>query len=79
MSTTIDRIVKLKKIGPFKNFDAGTGVEFFKVNLFYGYNGTGKTSLTRVLQCLNNGENVVKDSEEVVDDLTIVQQVVGAL
>ena len=70
MSTTIDRIVKLKKIGPFKNFDAGTGVEFFKVNLFYGYNGTGKTSLTRVLQCLNNGENVVKDSEEVVDDLT---------
>ncbi len=71
MSTTIDRIVKLKKIGPFKNFDAGGGVELSDVNLFYGYNGTGKTSLTRVLQCLNNGENVIKDAEgETVVDFT---------
>ena len=71
MSTTIDRIIKLKKIGPFKNFDDGTVVEFSKVNLFYGYNGTGKTSLTRVFQCLNNGENVIKDAEEeIVADFT---------
>ncbi len=64
MSTTIDKIIKLKKIGPFKNFEPGVGVEFSEVNLFYGYNGAGKTSLTRVLQCLNNGENVIKDAEE---------------
>lgn len=77
MSTTIDRIIKLKKIGPFKNFDDGTGVGFSKVNLFYGYNGTGKTSFTRVLQCLNDGGNVIKDAEEeTVADFTEAEIVI---
>ena len=49
----IDKLNVLKNFASFKHVD---NLNFKKVNLFYGYNGSGKTSFTRFLSCLNNGK-----------------------
>lgn len=50
----IDSLIELKNFASFKDF-SGT-VNFKKVNLFFGYNGSGKTSITRFFKCLNDNK-----------------------
>jgi len=47
----IKKIKKIKNIGVFKDFswDNTSTPEFKKYNAFYGWNGTGKTTITRLL------------------------------
>lgn len=47
-------IDKLNLLENFASFKQVKDLNFKKVNLFYGYNGSGKTSFTRFLSCLNN-------------------------
>lgn len=47
-------IDKLNLLENFASFKQVKDLTFKKVNLFYGYNGSGKTSFTRFLSCLNN-------------------------
>lgn len=49
----IDAIKSLRSCGVFRHFDWPTDLpSFAKFNLIYGWNGTGKSTLTRVLHCL---------------------------
>jgi len=46
----IKKIVKIKNIGIFRDFNWNSSIpEFKKYNAFYGWNGTGKTTITRLL------------------------------
>lgn len=53
----ISQITKIKNFGSFKDFswDDKKLNDFQKINLLYGFNGTGKTNLSRLLYFLNNG------------------------
>ncbi|MDR0820184.1 MAG: AAA family ATPase [Endomicrobium sp.] len=64
MINFIKSINKLKNFGSFRDFSKDTTLpEFKQVNLFYGYNASGKTTLTRVFSCLNNGGFVMPELE----------------
>ena len=47
----IKQIKKIKKIAVFRDFswDSNNAPEFNKYNAFYGWNGSGKTTITRIL------------------------------
>lgn len=49
----ISRISKLNSCGVFRHFEWPDDLpEFGRYNLIYGWNGTGKTTLSRILRCL---------------------------
>lgn len=52
----IKRIASLKKLGVFRNFAAPADLpDFQRHNLIYGFNGSGKTILSRVFASLGEG------------------------
>jgi wobble nucleotide-excising tRNase len=52
----ICKINKIKNFGVFKDFKGNTSPDFKKFNLIYGWNYSGKTTLSRVFRCLEKGE-----------------------
>lgn len=54
----IKRINKIKNFGVFKDFkwDSDTIPDFNKHNLFYGWNYSGKTTISRLFRCFEMGE-----------------------
>jgi wobble nucleotide-excising tRNase len=51
----IDKIEFLKCFGIFQNYIASTSIsEFKKYNLFYGWNGCGKSTLSKLFACLEH-------------------------
>jgi len=49
----IERFSRMKDCGIFRNFEWPKDLpEFGRYNLIYGWNGTGKTTLSRILRCL---------------------------
>ncbi len=51
----ITKINKIKDFGIFKNFNGSILPEFKTCNLIYGWNYSGKTTLSRVFRCLEKG------------------------
>lgn len=62
----ITKISKIKRFGLFKDFDWDSVIldkqndvyEFDKINILYGQNYSGKTTLSRMVQCLAEGHEV---------------------
>jgi wobble nucleotide-excising tRNase len=52
----ITKINKIKDFGVFKNFNGSALPELKTFNLIYGWNYSGKTTLSRVFRCLEKGE-----------------------
>lgn len=52
----ISKITKIKDFGVFKSFNGSNLPEFKTFNLIYGWNYSGKTTLSRVFRCLEKGE-----------------------
>jgi wobble nucleotide-excising tRNase len=52
----ITKINKIKDFGVFKNFNGSALPEFKTFNLIYGWNYSGKTTLSRVFRCLEKGK-----------------------
>tara|TARA_R110002167_G_scaffold169693_1_gene367599 strand:+ start:1598 stop:3850 length:2253 start_codon:yes stop_codon:yes gene_type:complete len=52
----ITKINKIKDFGVFKNFNGNALPELKTFNLIYGWNYSGKTTLSRVFRCLEKGE-----------------------
>ncbi|MBU1246524.1 AAA family ATPase [Patescibacteria group bacterium] len=54
----IKRINKIKNLGVFQDFkwDTNTIPDFSKHNLFYGWNYSGKTTISRLFRCFELGE-----------------------
>ena len=54
----IKKISKIKDVGILQDFNHSnlTSPEFKDINLIFGWNGTGKTTLSRVLRCYELGE-----------------------
>jgi wobble nucleotide-excising tRNase len=52
----ITKINKIKEFGVFKNFNGCALPEFKTFNLIYGWNYSGKTTLSRVFRCLEKGK-----------------------
>ncbi len=50
------KINRVKDFGVFKNFNGSALPEFKTFNLIYGWNYSGKTTLSRIFQCLEKGE-----------------------
>src|SRR3990167_7771449 len=62
----IARTSKIKDCPSFVDFRSGTDLpEFKKYNLIYGWNGSGKTSFSRVLRSFELGENYYTHPERV--------------
>ncbi|WP_413906380.1 AAA family ATPase [Candidatus Endomicrobiellum trichonymphae] len=59
------KVYKLKNFGSFRDFSSKdiSLSKFKQANLFYGCNASGKTTLTRVFSCLNNGRFVTLELE----------------
>ena len=52
----ITKVNKIKDFGVFKNFNGNSLSEFKTFNLIYGWNYSGKTTLSRVFRCLEKGQ-----------------------
>lgn len=52
----ITKINKIKDFGVLKNFNGNALPEFKTFNLIYGWNYSGKTTLSRVFRCLEKGK-----------------------
>lgn len=52
----ITKVNKIKDFGVFKNFNSNFLSEFKTFNLIYGWNYSGKTTLSRVFRCLEKGQ-----------------------
>lgn len=56
----IARIIKIRKAGILHNFDGSNlrspDLNFKSINLIFGWNGTGKTTLSRILRCYEIGD-----------------------
>ncbi|MFZ7167317.1 MAG: AAA family ATPase [Bacteroidota bacterium] len=52
----ITKINKIKDFGVFNNFNGSTLPEFKTFNLIYGWNYSGKTTLSRVFRCLEKSK-----------------------
>jgi wobble nucleotide-excising tRNase len=51
----IKKITQIKNFGSFKNFEWSDELQQFnKYNFFYGWNYSGKTTLSRIFRCLEN-------------------------
>ncbi len=54
----IKKIKKIKNLGVFSNYQWDRDLtEFERYNLFYGWNGTGKTTLSKLFSCLEQGQS----------------------
>ncbi len=51
----IIKINNIKNFGVYQNFNWGSLTNFTQKNLIYGWNYSGKTTLSRLFYCLNNG------------------------
>lgn len=59
----IKRIIKIKNCPSFVDFTPATDLpDFLKFNLVYGWNGSGKTSLSRILRSFETGRCYYNDS-----------------
>ncbi|HEY9481197.1 MAG TPA: AAA family ATPase [Candidatus Paceibacterota bacterium] len=73
----IKRITKIKKTGILHNFDGSNllnpDLNFKEINLIFGWNGTGKTTLSRILRCYEVGEvcNKLKKYTELECDIEL--------
>jgi len=66
----IKKIVKIKNIGIFRDFNWNSSIpEFKKYNAFYGWNGTGKTTITRLLSIFEKNN---LDKIELEDDSVLI-------
>jgi len=55
---TLKKITKINRLGVFNNFTWPSGLaEFKQYNVIYGWNGTGKTTLSKLFSTLNSGDN----------------------
>jgi len=71
----IKKIKRIKKIAIFDDFNWDSSIpEFKKYNAFYGWNGTGKTAITRILSSL---EKVEWDNIELEDDSECIIETEG--
>jgi len=62
---TIKKITRLKKLGVYDDFSWSSGLPDFKrYNVIYGWNGTGKTTLSKLLGALNVGSHPDFDTLE---------------
>ena len=53
----IKRISHIKQFGIFRNYQrSGEILDFKKLNIIYGWNYSGKTTIARIFQCLEKGE-----------------------
>jgi len=52
----VTKINKIKDFGVFKNFNGTALSEFKTFNLIYGWNYSGKTTLSRVFRCFEKGK-----------------------
>lgn len=60
----IKKISKIKEFGSFKDFNCGTEIdEYKKFNLFYGWNGSGKTTFSKLFTLLEHKDdsNLIKN------------------
>lgn len=60
----IIQITKLKNFGIFKDFLWQSLPQFKEFNLIYGWNASGKTTISRIFQILESGKNEVIELEE---------------
>lgn len=51
----IDRVVELKQAGVWKDFTATEGVSLARWTLIFGFNGSGKTTFSRVFSSIERG------------------------
>lgn len=51
----LKRIASIRDFGVFNNFTGGTLPDFAPFNLIYGWNYSGKTTLSRMFRCLEDG------------------------
>jgi len=79
--STIKKIKNIKNCPSFVNFSSSVDLpEFSRFNLIYGWNGSGKTSLSRILRSFELQENYYENFKKVpefkliLDDDTIVDQ-----
>lgn len=60
----LQKIVKIKNTGILSNLDGSNlttpDLDFKDINLIFGWNGTGKTTLSRVLRCYELGDTCLK-------------------
>lgn len=52
----LEKIIKIKNVGRFRDYGASGNVTFRKLTLIYAENGRGKTTLCAVLRSLQNGQ-----------------------
>jgi wobble nucleotide-excising tRNase len=72
MTNLINSINKLKNFGSFRDFSKDNSLpEFRTVNLFYGCNASGKTTLTRVFSCLNNSSFSMPELERLELEISV--------
>ncbi|MDL1981192.1 MAG: AAA family ATPase, partial [Deltaproteobacteria bacterium] len=58
-------IIKIKNCPSFIDFKPASDLpEFKKYNLIYGWNGSGKTSFSRILRSFELGENYYNNPEK---------------
>ena len=61
----IKSIIKIKNCPSFVDFKPEADLpEFSKYNLFYGWNGSGKTSFSRILKSFELGQGFFNDPEK---------------
>ncbi|MCL2914906.1 AAA family ATPase [Shewanella corallii] len=49
-------VKSIKNFGIFKNVNTNAGLPFYQFNLFYGFNYSGKTTLSRIFRAMQLGE-----------------------
>lgn len=54
---TLKKITKVKNLGVYIDLNSSTHPEFKRYNVIYGSNGTGKTTLSKLLGALNEGSH----------------------
>ncbi len=80
----IKKLNSIKDFGIFRNFvDTSDLQEFSKYNLFYGWNGSGKSTFSKLFDCLNTNEldidfkrcsfKVTLKNGEVIDDKSVLK------
>ena len=53
----IKRVNRIEKFGVFKDYRRTGNIEDFKkLNVIYGWNYSGKTTLSRIIDCFNENE-----------------------